>query len=122
MILADLRTLPANRPVLAEGAALLPKLVAGLLDENSLSVWILPRSGFPTLPLFQARVGTGYSGAVQPPSRGISQLDGARRSLRRTSRPAGNRSGSARFSCRSKHGNRRASSQSEADVSGLEDY
>jgi 2-phosphoglycerate kinase len=46
MILADLRTLPANRPVLAEGAALLPKLVAGLLDENSLSVWILPDPTF----------------------------------------------------------------------------
>jgi 2-phosphoglycerate kinase len=46
MILADLRTLPANRPVLAEGAALLPMLVAGLLDENSLGVWILPGPAF----------------------------------------------------------------------------
>jgi 2-phosphoglycerate kinase len=46
MILKDLSTLPGNRPVLAEGAALLPKLVAGLLDDLSLGVWILPRPAF----------------------------------------------------------------------------
>ncbi|WP_238323037.1 hypothetical protein [Gorillibacterium massiliense] len=46
MILEDIRELPAGRPVLAEGAALLPEKVCAVLEAPHLGVWIVPEKEF----------------------------------------------------------------------------
>lgn len=45
-ILADLAALPADVPVIAEGAALLPELVAGLGVPPQRAIWIVPSEAF----------------------------------------------------------------------------
>lgn len=42
MILEDLAALPPGRPVLAEGTALLPELVAGAAGPDPRAVWLVP--------------------------------------------------------------------------------
>jgi hypothetical protein len=46
LILEDLLALPTSQPVLAEGAALMPELVAPLLHDPHQAVWIVPSAGF----------------------------------------------------------------------------
>lgn len=46
LILDDLRALPTDRPVIAEGAALLPALVAGLGVAREQAIWIVPTEAF----------------------------------------------------------------------------
>lgn len=46
MILADLRAMPTNKPILAEGAALLPDLVAPLLFQLNQAIFIVPTETF----------------------------------------------------------------------------
>ncbi len=46
MILDDLRLLPDDRPVLAEGTALLPELVAGCLTKTHQAIWVVPTPAF----------------------------------------------------------------------------
>lgn len=46
MVLDDLLALPADRPVIAEGAALMPHLVAPLLSDPRQGVWIVPTEPF----------------------------------------------------------------------------
>lgn len=46
MILADLRALPTNRAILAEGAALLPRLALPYLAQRQQAIWITPTPGF----------------------------------------------------------------------------
>jgi hypothetical protein len=46
MIVDDLLALPTSRPILAEGAALLPECVAPLLLEPHSAIWIVPTPEF----------------------------------------------------------------------------
>jgi len=46
LIVADLLALPVDRPVIAEGAALLPERVAPLLAAQNRAVWMLPTPEF----------------------------------------------------------------------------
>ena len=46
MIVDDLLALPRSTPVIAEGAALLPDLVFGLLPDRSRAVWVIPAESF----------------------------------------------------------------------------
>jgi hypothetical protein len=46
MVLDDLRTLPSSRPILAEGMALLPELVAPMLLDTRHAVWVVPTADF----------------------------------------------------------------------------
>lgn len=46
MIVEDLLALDRSRPVIAEGAALLPDLVSGLLLDRSRAVWVVPTEPF----------------------------------------------------------------------------
>ena len=46
MILDDLRALPTDRPILAEGAALMPSLVLPYLAQRQQAIWITPTPGF----------------------------------------------------------------------------
>jgi hypothetical protein len=45
-ILDDLRELPTGQPILAEGAALLPELVAPLLPASRRAFWMVPAPAF----------------------------------------------------------------------------
>lgn len=46
LILDDLRAMPADRPVIAEGTALLPDLVASLGTNPRRAIWIVPADAF----------------------------------------------------------------------------
>jgi 2-phosphoglycerate kinase len=46
MIVDDLLGLPRSTLVIAEGAALLPDLVSGLLPDHSRAVWVVPTESF----------------------------------------------------------------------------
>lgn len=46
LILADLMALPADRPLIAEGAALLPQLVDALGVNRQRAVWVVPTETF----------------------------------------------------------------------------
>ena len=46
LIVRDLEALPRDTPILAEGAALLPGLVAPLLSEGSKAMWMVPTLEF----------------------------------------------------------------------------
>src|SRR5512133_3459868 len=46
LILADLLALPLDRPILAEGAALMPDLVAALLADPRRGMWVVPSPEF----------------------------------------------------------------------------
>ena len=46
MIIDDLGRTDAARPIVAEGAALLPELVAPLLDQEREAIWIIPTEAF----------------------------------------------------------------------------
>ncbi len=46
LILADLASLPPTRPVVAEGAALLPDLLAGLRADPNRAIWVVPTEPF----------------------------------------------------------------------------
>lgn len=46
MIVSDLAAMPRSKPIVAEGAALLPDLVSGLLQDRSRAVWVVPTEAF----------------------------------------------------------------------------
>lgn len=46
LLLDDLATLPSDRPILAEGAALMPELVVQRSDWTKRSAWVVPTSTF----------------------------------------------------------------------------
>ena len=46
LILSDVLTFPRDRPVIAEGFRLLPRLVAPLLTDSRHAVWMLPSPAF----------------------------------------------------------------------------
>ena len=46
LILDDLRTLPSGRPIVAEGAALLPQLVLPYLPRQQQAIWLTPTPAF----------------------------------------------------------------------------
>jgi 2-phosphoglycerate kinase len=45
-ILEDVRSLPKNKPLLVEGTALLPRLVASLMPSRSRAIWLVPSAEF----------------------------------------------------------------------------
>jgi hypothetical protein len=46
MIVDDLLSLPADRPMIAEGAALMPELVAPAMARPEQAIWVIPSEGF----------------------------------------------------------------------------
>jgi 2-phosphoglycerate kinase len=46
MIVADLLAYPKSRPVIAEGAALLPDCVSDLLPDRRRAMWVVPTEAF----------------------------------------------------------------------------
>jgi hypothetical protein len=46
LIVEELLSLPKTRPVLAEGAALLPELIAPLLHQPNQAIWVVPTAQF----------------------------------------------------------------------------
>ncbi|MEO8286531.1 MAG: hypothetical protein ABI670_08860 [Chloroflexota bacterium] len=46
MVLEDIYSMPTDRPVLAEGAALLPECVAPLVSDLHKAIWIVPTEAF----------------------------------------------------------------------------
>jgi hypothetical protein len=46
MVLDDLLALPSTEPVIAEGAALMPSLVHGLLLDPRRAIWVIPSEAF----------------------------------------------------------------------------
>ncbi len=46
LILEDLADFPAGTPIVAEGTALLPKLVAPMLQEQQRAIWVVPTASF----------------------------------------------------------------------------
>ena len=46
MILEDIHSISGDRPLLVEGAALLPELVVGLLEDPKQAVWVVPSPAF----------------------------------------------------------------------------
>jgi 2-phosphoglycerate kinase len=46
LIVEDLLALPADRPIVAEGFRLLPRLVAPLLSRSDQAVWLIPSPAF----------------------------------------------------------------------------
>lgn len=48
LILADVFSMPKDRPLLVEGTALLPRQVAGVLAERSRAIWVVPTPDFQT--------------------------------------------------------------------------
>ena len=46
LVLEDLRSTPKHKPLLVEGAALLPGEVAGVLAERRRAVWVVPTADF----------------------------------------------------------------------------
>jgi len=46
LILADLLLLPTERPILIEGAALLPEIVAPMLNQQQRGIWMVPTPAF----------------------------------------------------------------------------
>lgn len=48
LILADVLSMPKDRPLLVEGTALLPRQVAGVLAERSRAIWVVPTPDFQT--------------------------------------------------------------------------
>jgi hypothetical protein len=55
MIVAELTGLPVDRPVIAEGAALLPALVHSVLAEPRRAVWLVPTEPFQIAHYSQRR-------------------------------------------------------------------
>ncbi len=56
-IIEDLLALPQNKPIIAEGFRLLPRLVAPLLEDRTRATWLLPTSDFRRIA-FDARAST----------------------------------------------------------------
>jgi hypothetical protein len=48
LILADILSLPQDRPLLVEGTALLPRQVAGVVADRSRAIWLVPTADFQT--------------------------------------------------------------------------
>jgi hypothetical protein len=46
MIVSDLAAMPRSKPIVAEGAALLPDFVSDLLQDRSRAVWVVPTEAF----------------------------------------------------------------------------
>ena len=46
MIVSDLLALPRSRPIIVEGAALLPELVSGVLCDRTRAAWVVPTEAF----------------------------------------------------------------------------
>jgi hypothetical protein len=46
LVLEDVLAMPADKPLLVEGAALLPRQVAGVLPERNRAVWVIPTPDF----------------------------------------------------------------------------
>lgn len=46
LIVDDLLALPADRPIVAEGAALMPDLVHGVLSDPRQAIWVIPSEAF----------------------------------------------------------------------------
>jgi len=74
MIVDDLRGLPADQPVLAEGFRLLPRLVAPLLTGPRQAVWLLPTPAFRRRA-FEARGTTSTMlSSTRDPGRALENL------------------------------------------------
>lgn len=67
MVLADLHALPADRPILVEGAGLLPELVAPLLADSRRAIWIVPSPKFQLALYSQREWINGILGACSEP-------------------------------------------------------
>jgi 2-phosphoglycerate kinase len=74
LIVEDLLTMPADRPILAEGFRLLPVLVAPLLRQPGQAAWLVPSPEFRRAA-FEAR-GSAWHGAqrTSDPARAIENL------------------------------------------------
>jgi len=74
-IIADLRELASDGPVVAEGFHLLPNLVAPLLSERRRAVWLLPTPEF-RLAVFKNRLATGrhFVERTSDPDRALAKL------------------------------------------------
>ncbi len=60
LILADLLAMPKDRPVLVEGAALLPECVAPLIDTPRRAIWVVPTAEFQWEHYSQREWAQGY--------------------------------------------------------------
>ncbi len=74
LIVEDLLALPTDRPVLAEGFRLLPRLVAPLVTRPNQAVWLLPTPAFRRVAL-EARGGLwDIAGRTRDPDRALANL------------------------------------------------
>jgi hypothetical protein len=74
LVLEDLRTLPPDPPVLAEGFSLLPRLVAPLLSGPRQAVWLLPTPEFRRAA-FESRASTWtIPNKTSDPQRALANL------------------------------------------------
>jgi hypothetical protein len=74
MIVDDLLALPAERPIVAEGFRLLPRLVAPLLSHSGQAVWLIPTQRFRRFAL-EARGSTAAMlAATRDPSLAFEKL------------------------------------------------
>jgi len=46
LILADILSMPTDKPLLVEGTALMPRQVAGVLAERNRAIWVVPTASF----------------------------------------------------------------------------
>ncbi|MBN1642657.1 MAG: hypothetical protein JXA09_15590 [Anaerolineae bacterium] len=68
MILEDLAALPSDRPIVAEGAALLPSLVHAVLADRRRAVWVVPSEAFQFAhyPQREALLDYALDGCAEP--------------------------------------------------------
>ena len=74
LILDDLRRLPADRPVIAEGFRLLPELVLPHLSDVSHGVWLLPTPRFRDEAFARRRAGDAFWTRTTNPARALANL------------------------------------------------
>ena len=74
LVLEDLRALPQDPPVLAEGFSLLPRLVAPLLCEPRRAVWLLPTPEFRRAAFESRRSTWTIPNKTSDPQRALANL------------------------------------------------
>ncbi len=73
-IVEDLASLPADRPVVAEGFRLLPALVAPLLTDPGYAVWLLPTPRFRQVAFDSRGTTSDITGRTSDPAQALQNL------------------------------------------------
>jgi hypothetical protein len=74
LIVADLLERPRDRPVIAEGFRLLPRLVGPLLDNPARAVWLLPSARFRRAAFERRGTLWAIAGQTSDPPRALEKL------------------------------------------------